>query len=74
MIGAFCGNPISAANRRKYRTCWTQRPKARYSASNLTEAILVNVILINANLKDADLNGANLRECIGNEGLVNVYR
>lgn len=33
IVGAVWGNPMSAANWRKYRTCWAQRPKARYSAS-----------------------------------------
>ena len=38
-VGAFCGNPMSAANWRKYRMCWAQRPKARYLASQGLKAI-----------------------------------
>jgi hypothetical protein len=32
-VGWRCGNPMSAANWRKYWTCWAHLPKARYSAS-----------------------------------------
>lgn len=39
VVGLCWGNPMSAANCRKYSTCCAQRPNARYSASQGLRAI-----------------------------------